>query len=235
MLILAIDTSTLAGSLAVFRDGQTVKTTGEESRETYSSRMFRQLRVMLEELQLSLDRFDAYAVVNGPGSFTGLRVGLAAVKGWAEIYQKPIVAVSGLEVVAAMVESANEFVVPVMDARRGQIYFGVYASGGESLRKVAEEQVSTPAECIQWLEAKGYHLDQGKGIVFASPMVGLLQPSLENSPFASCRVAAVSPFLAERLARVAAVRLERGETISGMELDANYVRRSDAELLWRGD
>ncbi len=229
MLILAIDTSTLAGSLAVFRDGQVIKATGDESRETYSSRMFRHLRGMLEELQLSLDQFDVYAVVTGPGSFTGLRVGLAAVKGWAEIYRKPIVAVSALEVVAAMVESANELVVPVIDARRGQIYFGVYISEGEFLRQVDEEQVGTPEEFMRWLDARGY---REKGIVFASSMAEPLRTFLENSPFASCRVAATKPFLAATLTKLAAARLARGETISAMELDANYIRRSDAELLF---
>lgn len=229
MLILAIDTSTLAGSLAILRDGQTLKTIGEESRETYSSRMFRHLRAMLEELELSLDRFDGYAVTSGPGSFTGLRVGLAAVKGWAEIFAKPIVAVSALEVVAAMAEGASGLVVPVIDARRGQVYFGAYAWEGQSLRKAAEEQVSTPAEFTHWLATAGY---QGKEIVFASPTADLLRTWLECSPFASCRVAAVSPFLAETLARLAAVKLARGEAISALELDANYIRRSDAELLF---
>ncbi len=232
MLILAIDTSTLAGSLAILRDGQTLRTTGEESRETYSSRMFRQLRAMLEELQLSLDRFDAYAVVSGPGSFTGLRVGLAAVKGWAEIFKKPVIAASALEVVAAMVQEAAGLIIPVIDARRGQVYFGAYALESQWLRKVAEERVSTPAELMHWLEITGY---QVRELLFASPTAELVRSFLENSPFASCPVAAVSPFLAETLARLAAVKLARGEMISSLELDANYVRRSDAELLWRGD
>ena len=232
MLILAVDTSTLAGSLAILRDGQTLKTVGEESRETYSSRMFRQLRAMLEELQLSLDRFDAYAVISGPGSFTGLRVGLAAVKGWAEIFKKPVSAASALEVVAAMVEGPAGLIVPVIDARRGQAYFGAYAVEGRSWRKAAEERVGAPAELLDWLTTAGY---QGRELVFASPTAELVRGFLANSPFASCPVAAVSPFLAETLGRLATVKLARGEAISSLELDANYVRRSDAELLWRGD
>jgi tRNA threonylcarbamoyladenosine biosynthesis protein TsaB len=232
MLILAIDTSTLSGSVAVLRDDHILKSIGEESRETYSSRMFRHLRGMLDELQLSLGQFDAYAVIHGPGSFTGLRVGLAAVKGWAEVFAKPIIAVSALEVVAAMVNEPSEFIAPVIDARRGQVYFGVYArSGGESLRKAAEEQVAAPVEFLQWLEAKGY---DARKTVIASSTVAMLQPLLEHSPFSTCRLVPVSPFLAETLARLAAVRLRRGETISALELDANYIRRSDAELLWRG-
>ncbi len=100
-LTLAVDTSSRVGSLAVLRDTGIVGVVSTFSDEAYSSRMFRQLEFLLAELRVGLAEFDLFAVVSGPGSFTGLRVGLTAVKGWAEVYQRPIAAVSGLEAIAS--------------------------------------------------------------------------------------------------------------------------------------
>ena len=86
--------------------------------EDYSSRMFRHLEWLLKELSLDLSRFDAFAVASGPGSFTGLRVGLAAVKGWAEVYSHPILSVNVLEAIAAQSRSSTTLLAPVFDARR---------------------------------------------------------------------------------------------------------------------
>ena len=129
MLTLALDTSSPAGSLAVLRDERVIGTVSTWTDEIYSSRMFRHLEFLLKELSLGLGEFDLFAVAAGPGSFTGLRVGLAAVKGWAEVYRKPIAAVSALEAVAAQSHSQSSLMVPVLDAHRGQIYFGLYRRG----------------------------------------------------------------------------------------------------------
>src|ERR1700690_3810471 len=111
--------------------------------------MFRELEFLLGELALKMDQIELFAVAAGPGSFTGLRVGLAAVKGWAEVYGKPIAAVSALEAVAVQARSSAGLIVPVLDARRGQVYFGIYrrvASGaGSPLALDGEEYVMTPA------------------------------------------------------------------------------------------
>ena len=136
VLTLALDTSSPAGSLAVLRDERVIGTVSTWTDEIYSSRMFRHLEFLMKELSLTLDQFDLFAVAAGPGSFTGLRVGLAAVKGWAEVYRKPIAAVSGLEAVASQSHSRTSLVAPMLDAHRGQVYFGLYRrmdASGEDL------------------------------------------------------------------------------------------------------
>ncbi|HEX2715250.1 MAG TPA: tRNA (adenosine(37)-N6)-threonylcarbamoyltransferase complex dimerization subunit type 1 TsaB, partial [Candidatus Acidoferrales bacterium] len=130
MLILAVDTSTQAGSLAVLRDTRVVGEVSTWVEETYSSRMFRHLEFLLRELGIGLDQVELFAVASGPGSFTGLRVGLAAVKGWAEVYRRPIAAASALEAVAAQAKSPEALLAPVIDARRGQVYGGLYERSG---------------------------------------------------------------------------------------------------------
>ncbi len=133
VLVLALDTSSPSGSLAVLRDEKVVGVVSTATGEVYSSRMFRELEFLLGELSLRMEEFELFAVAAGPGSFTGLRVGLAAVKGWAEVYRKPIAAVSALEAVAVQAHSNAALIVPVLDARRGQVYFrAVSARRGRS-------------------------------------------------------------------------------------------------------
>src|SRR6201998_2058933 len=134
VLVLALDTSSPSGSLAVLRGAKVVGVVSTATGEVYSSRMFRELEFLLGELSLHMEEFELFAVAAGPGSFTGLRVGLAAVKGWAEVDQKPIAAVSALEAVAVQARSNAALIIPVLDARRGQLYFGLYrrAEGGEA-------------------------------------------------------------------------------------------------------
>ncbi|HXY77326.1 MAG TPA: tRNA (adenosine(37)-N6)-threonylcarbamoyltransferase complex dimerization subunit type 1 TsaB, partial [Candidatus Acidoferrales bacterium] len=158
MLILALDTSSPAGSLALLRDDAVIATAPAWSGELYSSRMFRQLELLLREHTLSFNNIDVFAVVVGPGSFTGLRVGLAAVKGWAEVYRKPIAPVSALEAVAAQSSLDVPVLVPVLDARRAQIYFAIYEpepnSNGRDLKLAGRECVSTPEEFFSALDSR---------------------------------------------------------------------------------
>src|ERR1700722_10475323 len=112
VLILALDTSSPAGSVGVLRDDKVVGVVSTWVDEIYSSRMFRHLDFILRELALGLDQIDVFAVAAGPGSFTGLRVGLAAIKGWAEVHAKPIAAVSALGAVAVQARSNAPLLAP---------------------------------------------------------------------------------------------------------------------------
>src|SRR5882672_6551092 len=142
MLILAIDTSTRAGSIALLRDSQVLGEIAAREETPYSTRLFRDLERLQSRAQFRMDQIDLFAVASGPGSFTGLRVGLTAVKAWAEVHSKPIAAVSGLEAIAVQSEALAEavrgnpngngpIISPFLDARRGQLFGSCYrrASG----------------------------------------------------------------------------------------------------------
>jgi len=238
VLTLALDTSSPAGSLAVLRDEKVIGTVSTWTDEIYSSRMFRHLEFLLKELSLRLEEFDLFAVAAGPGSFTGLRVGLAAVKGWAEVYGKPIAAVSGLEAVATQSHSGLSLVVPVLDAHRGQVYFGRYrrtAEPGENrLALEGEECVMTPEEFIESLHAQG----GGSYYAIATPAPALISGAVSRYETAHAaggriRVDEVSAVLAPYVGRLGCLRAQRGEVVDSLTLDANYVRRTDAELHWK--
>ncbi len=230
MLILAVDTSTQAGSLAVLRDERVLGVVSTWVDETYSSRMFRHLDFLLRELGLELKQFDLFAVAAGPGSFTGLRVGLTAVKGWAEVYCKPIAAVSGLEAVAAQAHAREPLLVPVVDARRGQVYAGLYDRSADALKRRGEEVVMTPAEFLEHLSAAA----GDAALAFVTPTPEVLAKHLEQSLFCGKTIEAVSTVLAPVLGQLGLACARRGKLVDALHLDANYIRRSDAELLWKG-
>lgn len=235
MLLLAVDTASRTGGLAVLRDGRLAGEISTTSEETYSSRLFRHLGFLLRELKLETRDFDLFAVNAGPGSFTGLRVGLAAVKAWAEVFAKPVVAVSGLEAVAAQVlpASRDSLVAPVLDAHRGQLYAGLYTLSGSGRVPREPEQVCTAEEFLGQLSARAAN----ERIHFISPNPDVLKPALDHWNAASASISreidAASPALAPFIGKVAFERASRGEFIDPLRLDANYVRRSDAELLWK--
>lgn len=236
MLLLAVDTAAPTGSLAVMRDAALVGEISTASEEPYSSRLFRQLDFLLREVQLGTKDFDAFAVAAGPGSFTGLRVGLTAVKAWSEVFAKPIVAVSGLEAVAAQAHVPNEkaWIVPVLDARRGQIFAGVYRREDLELAQAEDERVCTADELLLQL---GQH--QSAELIFISPNAAILDHLAakiragETSRAATCKFQSASAVLAPVIGRLAMARAARGEFTDALRLDANYIRRSDAELLWK--
>jgi tRNA threonylcarbamoyladenosine biosynthesis protein TsaB len=230
MLSLSIDTSTRAGSIAVLRDDSILGMVGASAEETYSSRLFRHLNFLLAELQLSLDRFDFFTVAAGPGSFTGLRVGLAAVKGWAEAFSKPATAVSVLEAVAAQATTPTRLLVPVVDARRGQVFGAVYERRGPELVLRGEEVVLAPGE---FCDSLGLRVGTEPAAV-ASPSPEVIESALERSAFRECPVERVSPLLAGALGRLGYRRAACGRLSDALVLDANYVRRPDAEIKWKG-
>src|SRR5271156_426433 len=245
VLTLALDTSSLVGSLAVLRDDTLLGVISTSCDENYSSRMFRHLEFLLRDLSLKLDAFDLFSVAAGPGSFTGLRVGLTAAKAWAEVYQKPVVGVSALEAVAAQVFRANSpseaLIVPVLDARRGQIYCAFYRRTNSRLALDGDAYVLSSEEL---LDETSRRLAAAKEIASAtivtpeplliSAQLSRFEKSETSTPGASFIPQIASGVLAPWIGRLGIAAAQRGEISDALTLDANYVRRSDAELQLKG-
>jgi tRNA threonylcarbamoyladenosine biosynthesis protein TsaB len=199
--------------------------------------MFRHLDFLLGELSLNLRDFNLFAVAAGPGSFTGLRVGLAAAKGWAEVYGKPIAAISGLEAIATQSRSPNSLLIAVTDAHRGQAYCGHYrrtkAHGDEGLALDGEECVMDPEEFVSALAG----IADNCPFTIVTPVPELLSPILsDHQPLLAAREAKideVSPILAPHVGRLGYIRAQRGDLDDALSLAASYVRRTDAELKWK--
>ena len=216
-LVLAIDTTHEHGSLALARGGEIVEERTLEAPTGFAHVIFAELAASLERHGLTVGGIDCFAAASGPGSFTGVRVGLACVKGLAEAAGKRVVAVSNLRVLAEFGTARLRAVL--MDARRDEIYGAVYDAAG---RLVAPETV---ARLPWWLETLP---DQEVEFVCLD-----YQPRLEGTRFAGAPVTAAPRALAGAIARIAAAQYERGEACDPAAIDANYVRRSDAELFWK--
>jgi tRNA threonylcarbamoyladenosine biosynthesis protein TsaB len=208
-LVLALDTTHEYGSIALGGDEVLLHApTG------FAHVLYAHLDGMLRRNGAALADIDCFAAASGPGSFTGVRVGLACIKGLAEAAGKPAVAVSNLEAVASF--GSGPLRAALLDARRGQIYGAVYdASGG----LVVPETVAKLGDWLAVLPA---------GVEFVSPDFGPFGNGLPGAP----RVVAPRA-LAAAIAGIAGRRFARGEASDPAALDANYVRRSDAELFWK--
>ena len=216
MLVLGVDTSGKNGSIALVRLEQgtprTVEVVALEG-GTFSAQLVPQISVLLQRHRLTKRDIDAFAVVSGPGSFTGLRVGLAAVKALAEILQKPIAAVSLLEAVARTSEKKGE-VLAALDAGRGEIYVAEY-SVLEAQATVHKQELLTFA---QFASSNG-----NREII--TPDAKIADLARENG----LRVTQIAYPRADVIARLGLEKIQAGEAISVEALDANYIRRSDAE------
>lgn len=199
--------------------------------------MFRHLDFLLSELSLSLSAVDLFAVAVGPGSFTGLRVGLAAVKGWSEVYAKPIAAISGLEAIAVQSRSGDSLLIAATDARRGQVYCGRYrrtqVESDEILALDGEERVMDPEEFVDALAA----IADSSAFTVVTPVPELLSKILSDHKILAHagppRIDAVSPILAPHVGYLGYIRAQRGALDDALTLTASYVRRTDAELKWK--
>jgi tRNA threonylcarbamoyladenosine biosynthesis protein TsaB len=235
MIILAADTSSDVGSVALLHDRMVVSQQVIPPGEPYSSSLLRGTRALLDAGQISFEEIDLLAVAAGPGSFTGLRVGLTSVKGWAEVLGIQIAAVSGLEAMATQVAHLSApglLIAAVMDARRGQIFGGLFhrrsAAAGE-VEPAGGEVLTSPDEFAMMLRS---HSAKGCPEVVACFDPQLIGPAIERQGF-DCQIEVVSHVLAPFIGQIGYSKALRSEVVDALHLDANYIRRSDAEMNWR--
>jgi tRNA threonylcarbamoyladenosine biosynthesis protein TsaB len=239
MLILAIDTSTRVGSIAFLQDGQVLDEISSRDEPPYSMRLFRDLALLQSRAQFHTDQIDVFAVGAGPGSFTGLRVGLTAVKAWAEIHGKPIAAVSGLEAIAAQAnggqpQAGMEMLAPYLDARRGQVFGSIYrrVAGSSTVVELVGDEAILSAE--EFLSLVKRNLGAAHSLL-VSPTPDVLPRALVDSILPGTRIEEVSAILAPVIGRLAFDRASCGKLVDPLGLDANYIRRTDAEVFWKGE
>lgn len=218
--ILALDTTSEFGSVALAEGGETIEETLLHSPDGFGHLLFDAIARTLRRHSWAADSIDCFAAAAGPGSFTGVRIGLSAVKGLGEALSKPAAAVSNLQAMALFSEAPLR--ATLLDARRGEIYGAVYDA---SLAAVVEERVLKFRDWLTILPREEFE--------FAAHDPALFRPALAGTRFEQHPWRQAPRALAAAVARIAGWKLERGEVTGTAALDANYVRRPDAELFWK--
>jgi tRNA threonylcarbamoyladenosine biosynthesis protein TsaB len=197
MTILAIDTTSRLGSIAITDGERVVEEVVLEPCDGFDHVLFGEIESLLARNNLKLAAIDGFASASGPGTFTGVRVGLTAVKGLAEAMSRKVAAVSNLKAMADF--GTRELRAPWIDARRGEIYGAVYKANLELLH----------AEVVM------------KYDLWLASLPGDVEILSESRP------------LAGAIGRIAAREFAAGRALDPAAVDANYVRRCDAEMLWK--
>src|SRR5664279_3865492 len=220
MLLVAIDTSGRNGSAALCRgDSNSFETIELCTLDggTYSARLMPTIAELLVRSHVTKSQLDGLVVVDGPGSFTGLRVGLSTVKALCEVLGNPLAAVSMLEALAVTHGGEDEAVTAILDAGRGEVYVGEYRVGRQSAQLVRE---SMP----KLAELLAKHPSAGPRVVTPFPKIA------EVLAAAGWDAALVPTLQADAIGRIGLRKLLSGDIADPATLDANYVLRSDAEL-----
>ncbi len=222
MKILALESSAKAASCAVLSDGELLASAWQATGLTHSRTLLPMVEDMLNNSELSVQEIDAVAVAAGPGSFTGLRIGIAAVKGLAWAAEKPCIPVSTLEAMAWPLAHLEGNMVCAMDARRQQIYNAVFlAEGGELTRLREDRAVSLEEAAADVGEMDGPMTIVGDG-------AGLCFDFL-TARGVECRLAPVHLRQQSAVGVAMAAWRRRGENLSAQELTPVYLRLSQAE------
>jgi tRNA threonylcarbamoyladenosine biosynthesis protein TsaB len=220
MVIIAVDTSGRKGSIALCRgNGDSFEVLQLTSLEggTYSAQLLPRIAEALQQSRLNKSEIDGFVVVSGPGSFTGLRVGLSTVKGLCEVLRKPLATLSMLEALVLTHTRKGENAIAVLDAGRGEIYVGEYRLDSTGATLVSEYIAKLDEFVARPTANKGQLLTADEKVA-------------ESLQAASRNVTLVAPVDAGEIGRIGVRKLLAGETADPATIDVNYIRRSDAEI-----
>lgn len=225
MIILAFDGTAKCASCAVLRDGVCLGEYNIDNGLTQSELLLPMAESLMKSLKLKFSEIDLYATSVGPGSFTGVRIGAALVKGLAFGRDIPCASVSTLDALAENLRGLQGIIVPVMDARRGQVYSAIFRCDGENLEKLTEDMAISIIDLGKMLseyEGEDIYL-VGDGYEVARR--GLIQcgVSLMVTPEGLRNESATS------VGRVALRQYNEGKTVSDSELSPTYLRLPQAE------
>lgn len=224
MIVLAVDTATRSGSAALLEDDRLLAEAGFAAPISHSARLLRAVDFLLRASGLDAGRIDGYAVAAGPGSFTGIRIGLGTVKSLAFASGKPAAAVSVLRALALKLSDGGpDLLCPFLDAKKGEVYAALFARRGHaSAETILPEGAYDPADLLDRFPPEGRIGFIGSGAsVYGDLVRSRLGPRAEFS--------ARSAFAAAEVGRLGRAILAEGRGVGAARLEPIYYRRSQAE------
>ncbi len=226
MKILAFDSTAKTASVSVSEDDEILLSYNVDNGLTQSELLLPMAEAALKALRLEFSDIDAYAVTAGPGSFTGVRIGAALVKGLAFGRNLPCVSVSTLEALSENLRGLKGIIVPCMDARRSQVYGAIFKSDGKDITRITKDAALPISELYEALRSYGdteiYLVGDGYDITYKTlSEMGLC--TLQNTPTLLRSQNAAS------VARVAKRKIDKGEVTTDEALTPIYLRMPQAE------
>lgn len=224
MRILGIESSSLVASVAIVEDETTMAEYTVNFKKTHSQTLLPMIDEMVKLLETDLSTVDAIAVSGGPGSFTGLRIGSATAKGLGLALHKPLIHVPTLDATAYNLYGTEALICPIMDARRNQVYTGIYRFR-ESFEIVHGQDAMDIDELIGILNS------MGEPVIFLGDGVPVFRSRIEETLTVRALFAPahVNRQRASAVAALGAVYFKEGKTETAMEHKPDYLRKSQAE------
>lgn len=223
MKVLSVDTSTMISTCAVLDDEKILGEYSLNQEITHSENLVPMIKEMLDNLDLKVSDIDLYGVATGPGSFTGLRIGIATIKSFAHVFDKPIVGVSTLEGLAFNLPCRG-IVVPMIDARRNRVYTGIYKWENGNIINIMEPTIMEIEDLLEDLN-KDYHhiMVNGNGATLYKDRISTLGEKVELAPIGlnGCR--------ASSICELSLLKWKEGKADNYYTLVPDYLRESQAQ------
>jgi tRNA threonylcarbamoyladenosine biosynthesis protein TsaB len=229
MLVLGIDTATLVCSVGLAHRGKVVGEYTLNIKKTHSQRLLPLISQMLEAAGFHTREIQGIAVASGPGSFTGIRIGIATAKGLAQALEVPLVGISTLDILAAQFIHTDYLVCPILDARRQQVYTAFYRNSDHLPRRVSEYMALSLDSLAEIL-----HPYPQKGFLFPGDALGIYEEILREK-LQERFLTLPEPYRLNRgslAAYLGHLRLAAGAASELYSLTPLYVRKPEAEVKW---
>jgi tRNA threonylcarbamoyladenosine biosynthesis protein TsaB len=223
MKLLAIETSTMVGGVAIMEDDTLIAESRINVKVTHSERIMGAIDHILIQSGMKIDDVDVFAIAIGPGSFTGLRVGLSTVKGLVYATGKRLVSVPTLEAFAWNMPFSKYQVCPLLDARKKEVYAGIFRWDGNGFARVMNEQTIKIDKLLSLINEPTIFLGEGS-IIYKDSIKAWLN---DSAIFGNPQDMVPSP---ANVAYIGMIKAKKGEFEDPIKLVPLYIRKSEAEI-----
>ena len=227
MKVLGIDTSTLCASVGLMDDGEPISDYLLNIPVTHSERLIGAIEFVLKEARCPIGNLDGWAISLGPGSFTGLRIGVSTIKGLAFATGKPVAGVSTLDVLASQIATTPYLICPILDARKKEVYTAFYRyEEGSCLKRQSDYQAIRPEDLVKKIKEQTIFLGNGVKtygdfLLNSLPSLAIFSPAPLHFSHGSM------------VAKLGFELLQKGERLDLSTFVPIYVRPSEAEIKWQ--
>ncbi|SJZ34348.1 tRNA (adenosine(37)-N6)-threonylcarbamoyltransferase complex dimerization subunit type 1 TsaB [Selenihalanaerobacter shriftii] len=231
MLILALDSSTSVGAISIHNDEGLVAEYNLNLAKTHSQRLMPQIISLMDDVGVTVDDLDGIVVGIGPGSFTGIRIGLATAKSLAQSLEIPIISLSTLDILANELVYIDEYICPIIDARRNRVYTALY----HEVDKLGLKKKASKDQMLEVKElAKIILQELSNKVIFIGPATKVYQETIEEI-LGEQAIFIPNHYDLPRgavLGRIGSLKLKAGSQHELMDISPNYLKRAQAEIDW---